>query len=165
MSDEERERYKDIDFDLEYFKKTSVSSANTYDDKEQTLMHMWRFPSLTLHGVEGAFSGPGVKTVIPATVKGKFSIRLVPHQAPAQVIKQVIEHVEKEFAKLKSRCTLKVVTHRGDTAWVTDSTFPPRLKCLKSLYLTKNHLSEPLQLCGCIQRPGKGLGHEPRLHS
>jgi hypothetical protein len=36
-----------------------------------------RLPSLSLHGIEGAFAGPGAKTVIPAKVGGKFSIRWV----------------------------------------------------------------------------------------
>lgn len=48
------------------------------DDKVQTLMSRMREPSLSLHGIEGAFYAPGAKTVIPASVTGKFSIRLVP---------------------------------------------------------------------------------------
>ena len=31
----------------------------------KTLMARWRNPSLSLHGIEGAFSEPGFKTVIP----------------------------------------------------------------------------------------------------
>ena len=34
-----------------------------------------RQPSLSIHGIEGAFYGSGAKTVIPAKVTGKFSIR------------------------------------------------------------------------------------------
>jgi len=40
-------------------------------------MGRMRYPSLSLHGIEGAFSGVGAKTVIPAKVSGKFSIRFV----------------------------------------------------------------------------------------
>lgn len=40
-------------------------------------MGRMRLPSLSLHGIEGAFAGPGAKTVIPAKVGGKFSIRWV----------------------------------------------------------------------------------------
>ena len=42
-------------------------------------MSRMREPSLSLHGIEGAFYAPGAKTVIPAAVTGKFSIRLVPN--------------------------------------------------------------------------------------
>ena len=41
------------------------------------IMGRMRMPSLSLHGIEGAFYGPGAKTVIPASVAGKFSIRFV----------------------------------------------------------------------------------------
>ena len=40
-------------------------------------MGRMREPSLSLHGIEGAFSAAGAKTVIPASVSGKFSIRCV----------------------------------------------------------------------------------------
>lgn len=53
-------------------------------------MHRWRYPSLSLHGIEGAFSGSGAKTVIPRKVVGKFSIRLVPNMTPEVVSEQVL---------------------------------------------------------------------------
>lgn len=52
-------------------------------------MHRWRYPSLSLHGIEGAFSASGAKTVIPRKVIGKFSIRLVPDMDPKKVEEQV----------------------------------------------------------------------------
>lgn len=52
-------------------------------------MHLWRYPSLSIHGIEGAFDEPGTKTVIPGRVIGKFSIRLVPHMNTSVVEKQV----------------------------------------------------------------------------
>ena len=62
--------------------------------KEQILMHRWRYPSLSLHGIEGAFSDGGAKTVIPRKVIGKFSIRLVPDMDPEVVEKQVANHIQ-----------------------------------------------------------------------
>lgn len=52
-------------------------------------MHRWRYPCLSLHGIEGAFSASGAKTVIPHKVTGKFSIRLVPDMDPKVVEEQV----------------------------------------------------------------------------
>lgn len=57
--------------------------------QKDILMHRWRYPSLSLHGIEGAFSGSGAKTVIPRKVVGKFSIRLVPDMTPEVVSEQV----------------------------------------------------------------------------
>lgn len=47
--------------------------------QEEILQHMWRYPSLSIHGIEGGFAGTGTKTVIPSKVIGKFSIRQVPN--------------------------------------------------------------------------------------
>jgi Cys-Gly metallodipeptidase DUG1 len=44
-------------------------------------MGRMRNPSLSLHGIQGAFSEPGAKTVIPSKVAGKFSLRYVPYDA------------------------------------------------------------------------------------
>ncbi|KAL0171156.1 hypothetical protein M9458_031467, partial [Cirrhinus mrigala] len=52
------------------------------------LAHRWRHPTVSIHGIEGAFSSSGTKTVIPAKVIGKFSIRQVPNMDPAVVEKQ-----------------------------------------------------------------------------
>lgn len=59
-------------------------------------MNRWRFPSLTIHGIQGAFDRPGARVVIPRKVIGKFSIRLVPNQDP-----ESIEQLVKTFIKAK----------------------------------------------------------------
>ena len=69
VSKEEEELYDNIEFDAKEFSEVlGLKALNTYDSKK-VLMNMWRFPSMSLHGIEGAFSTPGSKTVIPA----KFS--------------------------------------------------------------------------------------------
>ena len=79
----------------------------------------WRNPALSLHGIEGAFSEPGAKTVIPRHVRGKFSIRLVPHQTPERVAELVKAHLEDQFQKLGSPNKLSVVCHHGSRPWVS----------------------------------------------
>ena len=64
-------------------------------------MARWRFPSLSLHGIEGAFSSAGAKTVIPCSVIGKFSIRLVPSQKPKTIENLVKKHLQAEFDKVR----------------------------------------------------------------
>lgn len=71
-------------------------------------MHRWRYPSLSLHGIEGAFAEAGAKTVIPRKVIGKFSIRLVPDMDPKVVEKQVML-TEIEIA-------IEICVHRQFTA-------------------------------------------------
>lgn len=71
-------------------------------------MHRWRYPSLSLHGIQGAFSEPGSKTVIPAKIIGKFSIRIVPDQTPEKLEKLVQAHLNKKWAERGSSNNMKV---------------------------------------------------------
>lgn len=70
------------------------------------LAHMWRYPTVSIHGIEGAFSDPGTKTVIPAKVTAKFSIRQVPDMDPAMVKKQVKQDVKAQSQLIKSKLTV-----------------------------------------------------------
>ena len=79
------------------------------EDKIQLLMHRWRQPSLSLHGIEGAFSEPGAKTVIPKKVIGKFSIRIVPHMTPEETVEKVKAHINKHWAVRGSPNTMNVI--------------------------------------------------------
>uniref|UniRef100_A0A914Y4H2 Peptidase M20 dimerisation domain-containing protein n=1 Tax=Panagrolaimus superbus TaxID=310955 RepID=A0A914Y4H2_9BILA len=87
-------------------------------------MNRWRFPSLSVHGIEGAFSGPGAKTVIPSKVCGKFSIRLVPDMEPKAVDKCVTDHINKIWAQRHSPNQLKVIALQGARPWVADYKHP-----------------------------------------
>jgi Cys-Gly metallodipeptidase DUG1 len=78
----------------------------------------WRYPSLSLHGIEGAFSAPGAKTVIPARVIGKFSIRTVPNMEPADLSKLVSAYLQKTFGTLNTKNTLKVEELHAGKWWV-----------------------------------------------
>ncbi|KAF7334577.1 CNDP dipeptidase [Mycena venus] len=46
----------------------SLTLTPPFLPQTQVLMGRMRLPSLSLHGIEGAFAGPGAKTVIPAKV-------------------------------------------------------------------------------------------------
>lgn len=121
VTEEERSRYDDIHYDIkELTDATGGNDINMHSTKEDTLMARWRYPSLSIHGIEGAFSGAGAKTVIPAKVSGKFSIRTVPNINSKMLDELVFAHVEKEFAKLNTKCKLNVeLVHDGDY-WVSD---------------------------------------------
>lgn len=92
---------------------------NIHSDPKLTLMHRWRYPSLSLHGIEGAFHTAGDKTVIPAKVIGKFSIRTVPNMTPENVEKLVIEYCREVFHKLGSKNTIQVKCSGSGRPWVS----------------------------------------------
>ena len=66
----EEEKYVNIDFDVEEYRGDIGTPGRLMHgtDKIKTLMSRWRYPSLSLHGIQGAFSDPGAKTVIPRKV-------------------------------------------------------------------------------------------------
>ena len=75
---------------------------------------------MLFRSIEGAFSAAGAKTVIPAAVHGKFSIRLVPDLTPDEVNGLVEEYLKAEFAKLGSKNSLKVEALHGGKPWVSN---------------------------------------------
>lgn len=87
-------------------------------------MHRWRYPSLSLHGIEGAFSEPGQKTVIPRKVIGKFSIRIVPDMTPDEVEKKVEAYLAKQWATRGSPNTMKVSLSHGGKPWTENPDHP-----------------------------------------
>ncbi|KAF2138472.1 uncharacterized protein K452DRAFT_301010 [Aplosporella prunicola CBS 121167] len=118
LTDEEKSLYGDIAFTMDNLYESLGSQTGLFPDKERTLMGRWRFPSLSLHGIEGAFSAPGAKTVIPAKVTGKFSIRIVPNMEIDDVNKLVEAHVNKAFAALGSKNTCKFIVQHCGKWWV-----------------------------------------------
>jgi Cys-Gly metallodipeptidase DUG1 len=120
LTAEEDKLYDTINFDLEGFEQNVGSKTCLHDNVKDALQARWRFPSLSIHGVEGAFYNPGAKTVIPAKVVGKFSIRTVPDIDPRKLDEVVFKYVNDVFATLNSKNRFKVeLIHDGDY-WVSD---------------------------------------------
>lgn len=118
LTDEERKVYDVMDFHLDDVNSATGSKTTISDTKPDVLMARMRYPSLSLHGIEGAFSEPGSKTVIPAKVVGKFSIRLVPDMDPAKVVDCVKKYVESTFQQLHSKNTLHFTADPPGKPWV-----------------------------------------------
>lgn len=57
---------------------------STFFFKEEILLYLWHYPSLSVHGIEGASHEPGTKTVIC-----KFSIHQILHM-DLLVVKQEV---------------------------------------------------------------------------
>nr|VWO99513.1 N/A [Ganoderma boninense] len=124
LTDKEREMYENIDYSVQDLEQSAPGAIALSDDKVTLLMGRMRMPSLSLHGIEGAFSGSGSKTIIPASVSGKFSIRIVNPQTPELIELLVRAHLQKEFAKLESKNTLTITNIGDGMPWVTDPEDP-----------------------------------------
>jgi len=119
-TDDEIALYQALDYSVADVDDSTGASITLSDNNTEVMMGRMRMPSLSLHGIEGAFSGAGAKTVIPAKVGGKFSIRLVPPQTPELVEPLVRSYLNSEFAKLKSKNTFTVEDLHGGKPWVAD---------------------------------------------
>ena len=67
--------YEALNYNITDIEEAAGAPIALSCDKVSVLMGRMRSPSLSIHGIEGAFSAAGAKTVIPAKVSGKFSIR------------------------------------------------------------------------------------------
>ncbi|CDF34511.1 unnamed protein product [Chondrus crispus] len=124
ITEAETELYKGITFDAEAFRHEAGDvPALLGENEKEVLMNRWRYPSLSIHGIEGGYSGEGFKTVIPGAATGKFSIRLVPGQDGKAVEESVKAVLEKRFAELKSANKM-TVTSTSSKAWLADPRCP-----------------------------------------
>ncbi len=78
-------------------------------------------PTLDVHGIIGGYTGPGAKTVLPATVHAKISMRLVPNQEPAR-----IAQLFKDFVQSITPPSVRVTISDAHSArpWVTATDHP-----------------------------------------
>ncbi|KAI0037052.1 CNDP dipeptidase [Vararia minispora EC-137] len=119
-NEEEKAIYNKLDYSIEDVEESVGAPIALSSDKAAVLMGRMRSSSLSLHGIEGAFYGVGAKTVIPATVCGKFSIRLVPPQTPENVTPLVQRYLDEEFKKLGSKNKMSCEYYHGGRPWVED---------------------------------------------
>ncbi|KNC20930.1 hypothetical protein FF38_00319 [Lucilia cuprina] len=125
LLDNELEMYDKIDFDVEEYKKDVGSISLPHNEnKSQLLMHRWRYPSLSIHGIEGAFSEAGAKTVIPAKVIGKFSIRLVDNQDPDHITECVLKYLNEKWIERGSPNKMNVKLINSAKSWSGDPNHP-----------------------------------------
>lgn len=155
LTGEEAKRYEAMDFSVADFEGENVKAQIAVsDEKEKLLMSRMRFPSLSLHGVEGAFYESGQKTVIPAKVTGKFSLRLVPDMTPDKVVELVTAYINSLWAGLGSRNRMTLDAEPGGKPWLEDPehwNYAAAFKAIESVYgvapdLTREGGSIPVAL-------------------
>ena len=86
----EKESWRRLPFDeAEYLASEVGSPALTGEPDQSVFDRTWARPTFEVHGISGGFTGPGGKTVIPAKATAKVSLRLVPEQAPREILDAV----------------------------------------------------------------------------
>jgi acetylornithine deacetylase/succinyl-diaminopimelate desuccinylase-like protein len=52
-------------------------------------------PSISIAGLEAGFTGPGIKTILPASARAKLDTRLLPDQEPEEVLRRLRTHLDR----------------------------------------------------------------------
>jgi acetylornithine deacetylase/succinyl-diaminopimelate desuccinylase-like protein len=94
LSQAERELIARLPFDEEaWLAEAGHSAAAAGEAGFGTLERIWTRPTAEVNGMWGGHTGPGGKTIVPATASAKISFRLVASQEPAQVIAGLRQYV------------------------------------------------------------------------
>jgi acetylornithine deacetylase/succinyl-diaminopimelate desuccinylase-like protein len=71
-----------------------LGAVKTFGEKGYTTIERTGArPTFEVNGIWGGFTGPGVKTVLPAEAHAKVSMRLVANQKPAKIAKLFKDHI------------------------------------------------------------------------
>lgn len=94
ISNEERDEISSLDFDPATL-KNDVGVLGLHGEVGwSALEQMTVRPTLEINGIIGGFTGVGAKTVLPSKASAKISMRLVPNQNAADVMKKVRAFVD-----------------------------------------------------------------------
>jgi acetylornithine deacetylase/succinyl-diaminopimelate desuccinylase-like protein len=92
-TDNEREAAANLPLDLPEFLKTAGMAELDAPLDRPFYDRLMFYPTLTINGLHGGYSGPGSKTVLPAEAVAKCDIRLVEAMTPEQALACVTAHV------------------------------------------------------------------------
>jgi acetylornithine deacetylase/succinyl-diaminopimelate desuccinylase-like protein len=90
-------------------------------------------PTLEVNGIVGGFTGEGQKTVLPAKAMAKISCRLVAHQEPGDVAKQLLAYVA---AHAPATVTWELRQHAGARPGFTERNTPYMAAAIAALKKT-----------------------------
>ena len=93
-------------------------------------------PTLEINGLTSGYQGEGSKTIVPAWARAKLTVRLVPNQEPAQVMKRIGQHLEKLCPP-----TVRLETEWGHSAepYLVSPTGPQAQAALRALRSAFGH--------------------------
>ena len=89
---------------------------------------------MEINGLLSGYTGPGAKTVLPATAMAKLSCRIVPDQEPEEISRLLEAHIR---AICPASVTCKVTHMQASPAWLTSTDNPAiqaASKAIRRLY-------------------------------
>lgn len=110
------------DPEAEFLRMTGVTRLHG-EEGRSLLERVWSRPTLDVNGIWGGHTKPGESmTVLPARASAKISMRLVPDQSPADIVRKLKRHVE---ATLPPTMRLESYSElHGGEPWTTSLEHP-----------------------------------------
>jgi acetylornithine deacetylase/succinyl-diaminopimelate desuccinylase-like protein len=121
LSDEEREGYKKLPFDLGRWMEEAGIKASKTEKGYTVLEGTTGRPTLDVNGIWGGYTGKGAKTVLPSKATAKISCRLVPDQEPGEITDKLRRHFE---AHTPETMTLDFRDLHGGHGAIVDTSAP-----------------------------------------
>lgn len=117
LTEEEKEIYKNMEFNIEQYKETLGVTKLKTENKLELLIKKWCQPSLIITTIQ---TNSTKGSVIPKQAKCRCNIRFVNDQTVDQILKSFTTFVQKKFSEKKTSNQLKInILHTGD-AWIGD---------------------------------------------
>ena len=132
-------------FNAEGFRDAHELKLLRSTDPADLAQRIWTRPTFEVHGIVGGYTGPGVKTAVPARAEAKVSMRLVPKQSP-----QKIFELASEFIKERN----------PDVEVVLDSTLAPYIGPREGIHARagRNAMAEAFGIEPAMVREGGSIG-------
>jgi acetylornithine deacetylase/succinyl-diaminopimelate desuccinylase-like protein len=121
LSDEEREGYKKLPFDLDRWMEEAGVKATKSEKGYTVLEGTTGRPTLDVNGIWGGYTGKGAKTVLPSKATAKISCRLVPDQTPDEITDKLRRHFEE---RTPETMTLDFRNLHGGHGAIVDTSAP-----------------------------------------
>ena len=96
LSKAEMDNFLASGFSVKQFKQAHELKRMREGEAADIASRLWARPTFEVHGIVGGYTGPGVKTAIPYRAEAKISMRLVPNQNAARILKLVRNFVKEK---------------------------------------------------------------------
>lgn len=115
-SDTELEGWKNSGFSVATFKADHMIKGLRTEDPIKVLKRVWGRPTMEIHGVVGGYTGPGIKSAVPARAEVKVSCRLVPDMEEKSTMARIRKFVAKHNPDVEVHEEHGLAPFKGHTA-------------------------------------------------
>ncbi len=127
LSDTLKEQWAALEFDHDAFLGGVGLSALAGERGYSALEMLWSQPTCEINGIKGGYAGDGFKTVLPSQASAKISFRLVGHQDPEAIRKNLRRMIE---GMLPVDCSVSYNAH-GSSGGIVMSTEAPAFEAAR----------------------------------